>query len=102
MQFHGFDWDEGNLAKCRKHGLTIDEIEALFEGPFDVFPDATHSGAETRLRAIGRGSSGRWVFCAFTIRRVAGLNLVRPISARYMHDREVAYYEKEITRSANR
>lgn len=62
MQFHGFDRDEGNLAKCRKHGLTIEEIEALFEGPFDVFPDVTHSGAETRLRAIGRGSSALGCF----------------------------------------
>ena len=26
----GFDWDEGNLAKCAKHGVPVDEIEALF------------------------------------------------------------------------
>lgn len=102
MQFHGFDWDDGNIAKCQKHGLSIDEIEGLFEGPFDVFPDAAHSDTEIRLRAIGRGSSGRWVFCAFTIRQQAGLNLVRPVSARYMHAGEVAYYEKEVARSSNR
>ena len=102
MQFHGFDWDDGNIAKCQKHGLSVEEIEGLFEGPFDVFPDAAHSISETRLRAIGRLSSGRWVFCAFTIRQFGDLNLVRPISARYMHAREIAYYEKEVARSANR
>ena len=26
----GFDWDEGNRAKCQKHGLTVAHIEALF------------------------------------------------------------------------
>ncbi len=102
MQFHGFDWDEGNVAKCQKHGLSVEEIESLFEGAFDVFPDVAHSNVETRLRAIGRGASGRWLFCAFTIRQIGSLNLVRPISARYMHAREVAYYEKEVASSTNR
>lgn len=102
MKLHGFDWDDGNIAKCQKHGLSIEEIENLFEGSFDVFPDVTHSNAETRLRAIGRISSGRWVFCAFTVRQIAGLNFVRPISARYMHAREVQYYEKEVARPENR
>lgn len=26
----GFDWDRGNRAKCRKHGVSAEEIEALF------------------------------------------------------------------------
>jgi hypothetical protein len=30
----GFDWDEGNRAKCQKHGVSIPEIEELFaQGP---------------------------------------------------------------------
>jgi uncharacterized DUF497 family protein len=30
-----FDWDEGNLAKCQDHGVTIAEIEhALDDDPF--------------------------------------------------------------------
>jgi uncharacterized DUF497 family protein len=24
--FTGFDWDAGNREKCRKHGLTIEDI----------------------------------------------------------------------------
>ena len=32
----GFDWDSGNSAKCLKHGLTREEIEAAFVlGPPD-------------------------------------------------------------------
>lgn len=37
----GFEWDAGNRAKCRKHGITVDEIESLFRaGPVTV-PDPT-------------------------------------------------------------
>jgi len=28
----GFDWVDGNHAKCQKHGVSIAEIEALFRG----------------------------------------------------------------------
>jgi hypothetical protein len=30
MEFDGFDWDDGNLEKCSKHGVSLDEIEDLF------------------------------------------------------------------------
>lgn len=102
MRFHGFDWDAGNRAKCEKHGLRAAEIESMFADAFAVFPDVTHSHAETRLRAIGKSAGGRWIFCAFTLRERDGATLVRPISARYMHAREVLHYEKETARSANR
>jgi uncharacterized DUF497 family protein len=29
MEFDGFDWDHGNRDKCRKHGVSIGEIESL-------------------------------------------------------------------------
>ena len=57
-------------------------------------PDAAHSGAETRFLAIGRASSGRHVFLAFTWRERDGAQLIRPISARYMHAKEVQHYER--------
>ena len=28
----GFDWDRGNRDKCRKHGVSLAEIEQIFEG----------------------------------------------------------------------
>ena len=31
LQVAGFDWDEGNRAKCRKHGVSVSEVEELFK-----------------------------------------------------------------------
>lgn len=90
----GFDWDEGNRQKCRKHGLSEEEIEAVFLGEPAVYADPDHSIAEQRLKAIGRTGEGRWVFVAFTLRSRNGRQLIRPISARYMHDREVHHYAR--------
>ena len=93
--FSGFDWHAGNRAKCEKHGVTIPEIEALFSEPLLIVPDATHSKSETRIRALGSTSAGRMIFLVFTVRLKGGRRMVRPISARYMHAKEVATYEKE-------
>ncbi len=91
----GFDWDIGNLAKCRKHGVSVEEIESLFEGSPRVAPDMKHSAREERFIAIGRGSTGRALFVAFTFRTVERALRIRPISARYMHRKEIEAYEKE-------
>jgi len=92
--FSGFNWDEGNLKKCQKHGVTIEEIESVFSGTPAIGPDAGHSTAEARFLAIGTTRSGRYVFLAFTWRERDGAKLIRPISARYMHAKEVQHYER--------
>lgn len=94
-KFSGFDWDDGNRAKCEKHGVSIAEIENLFERPVLVLPDETHSRAEERVRAIARTDAGRYVFMVFTLRELSGEFLIRPISARYMHSKEVRDLEKD-------
>lgn len=91
----GFDWNDGNRAKCQTHGVSIAEIEGLFTQPVMVLPDHGHSSTEERLRAIGKTAEGRHVFLVFTIRRRGGREYIRPISARYMHRREIESYEKE-------
>ena len=91
----GFDWDTGNRAKCQKHGVSVADIEALFSSPLLIIPDAVHSKTETRIRALGKTDAGRMVFLVFTVRLKGGRRLIRPISARYMHAKEVASYEKE-------
>jgi len=91
----GFDWDAGNRAKCEKHGVSVVEVEGLFSRPLLIIPDASHSESEERLRAIGRTASGRSVFLVFTIRVRAGKRVIRPVSARYMHRKEVKHYEQE-------
>jgi uncharacterized DUF497 family protein len=89
-----FDWDDGNRDKCTKHGVSIGEIESVFEAPVVIIPDDMHSGAEKRMRAIGRAESGRHVFVVFTLRHRAGKDHVRAISARYMHRKETKNYEE--------
>ena len=47
------------------------------------------------MRAIGWTAQGRAVFVVYTERRRGSEALIRPISARYMHAKEIAAYEKE-------
>jgi uncharacterized protein len=96
MEFDGFDWDHGNRDKCGKHGVSVAEIESLFDRTLFVGPDVAHSAREQRFRAIGVTSRDRRVFLAFTWRIKNGRRLLRPISARYMHEKEAAAHEKEI------
>lgn len=98
----GFDWDQGNLEKCQKHGVDIAAIESLFHQAIAVFPDISHSTGEDRLIGIGKTKKGRHVFVAFTLRTVGNAVLIRPISARYMHKKEVDHYEKAIAQPKNR
>lgn len=92
----GFDWDDGNRVKCQEHGVTIEEIEAVFHGTLWVFPDIEHSSAETRYVGIGRTDAGRHVFVAYTFRLRDDAPLIRPISARFMHAKEVRHFEAQI------
>ncbi len=80
------EWDHGNREKCQKHGVTIAEIEDALRGQLRIAPDLKHSATEQRLIAIGRTPAGRWIFVALSI---------RPISARYMHRKEIASYEHQ-------
>ena len=84
-----FEWDDGNRAKCEKHGVGIGEVEALFRGSLRIAPDVKHSRTEQRFLATGRNAEGRPIFVVFTWR---GRN-IRPLSARYMHAGEAAKYE---------
>ncbi len=93
-RLQGFDWDDGNSAKIRKHGLTAAIVEAFFFGDPSVADDHRHSTQEQRFVAFGPGPDGRWMMVSFTIRRRIHLRLLRPISARYMHRREILRYEK--------
>ena len=95
MKVAGFDWDRGNRDKCRTHGVSIAEIEALFRSGPRVAPSVAHSDAEDRFVAIGRNERGRTMFVAFTFRIRDGRRYVRPISARYMHKKEIERYEEE-------
>ncbi len=95
LRVAGFDWDEGNRAKCQRHGVSIEEIEVLFMGDLRIAPDPKHSQDEDRRIAVGRTRAGRPIFVAFTLRVKKRRRLIRPVMARYMHAKEIAAYEKE-------
>lgn len=98
MEFDGFDWDHGNDEHCQSHGVTLAEIEGLFLGTPLVGPDPYPSTIERRYRAVGRTPAGRFLFVVFTWRQAAAERLVRPVSARYMHQKEIKAYAEKISR----
>jgi uncharacterized DUF497 family protein len=93
MKIAGFDWDDGNWPKCGTHGVSREEIEQMMLGEpavmIDPYPD------EPRMRAIGKTSAGRYIFLVFMLRRIDGQVRLRPISARYMHQKEIDHYEHQ-------
>ena len=93
MMVAGFEWDENNWPKCGKHGVSQGEIEEVLSRTPAVMPDPYPN--EPRLRAIGRTAAGRYVFLVFLPRQIDGETWLRPISARYMHQKEIDRYESQ-------
>ena len=94
MKLAGFDWDEGNWPKCGKHGVSREEIEQVLLNSPAVMPDPHQN--EPRMRAIGKTAAGRYVFLVFMLREIAQQTYLRPISARFMHQKEIEHYENQI------
>ncbi|MCH7499009.1 MAG: BrnT family toxin [Nitrospinae bacterium] len=92
----GFNWDSGNSEKIKTHGLSRKEVEAFFQQEsVYVAPDIKHSEKEERYLAVGSSSKGRPMLVVFTFRENEEERLIRPISARYMQDKEAKRYEEE-------
>lgn len=94
MKVAGFDWDDGNWPKCGKHGVSPEEIEQVLLGSPAVMSDPHPD--EPRMRAIGRTKAGRFVFLVFMLRQDDVKTLLRPISARFMHQKEIDHYENQV------
>lgn len=89
----GFEWDAGNARKNDKHGVSMAEAEQVFfNRPLLVLEDARHSFGEPRLWALGKSDADRRLHVTFTIRHDG--KRLRVISARPMHRKEQALYEK--------
>lgn len=93
MLIDGFGWDKGNWPKCGKRGVSRAEIESVLLSSPAVMADPHPD--EPRLRAIGRTVSGRFVFLVFMIRQIRSKTVLRPISARFMHQKEIDHYEDQ-------
>jgi len=50
---------------------------------------------EPRTQAIGTTAAGRFVFLVFMLCKLDGKTMIRPISARYMHQKEIDHYESQ-------
>jgi uncharacterized DUF497 family protein len=92
MKIAGIEWDDGNWPKCGKHGVSRDDIEHVLRRMTFRIPDPNPT--ETRFRTASRASDGRPVFVIYTHRERSEQTYLRPISARYMHGKEVERYEQ--------
>ncbi len=89
----GFNWDEGNTRKNEKHGVSMAEAEQVFfNAPLILLENAKHSNAEPRFHALGQTDDDRLLHITFTLRDAG--EKIRVISARDMHRKEKAIYEK--------
>ncbi len=89
----GFNWDDGNSRKNEKHGVSMAESEQVFFNvPLLTLEDSKHSLQEPRFHALGKTDDGRQLHITFTIRHHR--EKIRIISARDMHRKERAVYEK--------
>ena len=88
-----FDWDKGNARKNEKHGVSTAEAEQVFfNTPLLVLEDSKHSNFEPRFHALGKTDKVRLLHLTFTLRSAG--EKIRVISARDMHRKERAIYEK--------
>ena len=89
----GFDWDKGNARKNEKHNVSMAEAEQVFfNEPLLVLEDSKHSNLEPRFHALGKSDYKRQLHITFTLRQAG--EKIRIISARDMHKKERAIYEK--------
>ena len=88
-----FDWDEGNARKNEKQRVSTAEAEQVFfNAPLLVLEDIKHSRTEPRFHALGKTNKVRLLHITFTLRGAG--EKMRMISARDMHRKERAIYEK--------
>ena len=88
-----FDWDEGNVRKNDKYGVSMAEAEQVFfNEPLLVIDDTKHSQGECRFHALGKTNEDRALHITFTLRNAGESILV--ISARDMHRKERKIYEQ--------
>ena len=89
----GFNWDEGNTRKNEKHGVSMAEAEQVFFNALLILlEEAEHRSAGPLFHALGQTDDDRLLHNTFTLRDAG--EKIRVISARDMHRKEKAIYEK--------
>ena len=96
MKFGGFDWGQRQPVEMpwawRIAGGDRGPVRGrcLYRARYDRVWRAADLG-------FGDGA-GRWIFCVFTWRG----SRIRPVSVRFMHEKEVKRYVKEVSRLEKR
>lgn len=83
-----FEWDQGNLHKNKKHGITSSQIEKIFDLPIYVAGKILEREEKPRWLLLGETSGKGWAL----IVTVRGVKL-RVISCRRQRRKEARFYE---------
>ena len=88
-----FEWDEEKAkANLRKHKISFEEAETVFDDPLSVtITDPDHSTSERRFLDVGESENRRIIVVSYTQRR----GTIRLISARVATRTERQKYAEE-------
>ena len=88
-----FDWDEEKArANLRKHKVSFEEAETVFDDPLSItISDPDHSKSERRFLDIGESENGRIIVVSYTQRG----SITRLISGRVATRTERQKYAEE-------
>ena len=90
-----FEWDPRKAKSNRlKHGVSFEEAATAFLDPAGLDgEDLEHSESEARRLRLAKGSLGKVLVIAYTIRRKDDEEITRIISARRASRKERKKYE---------
>jgi len=90
------EWDQGkNMENKRKHGVSFETAQLVFDDPLSVSIQDRYEGAEERWRTMGLIGRAVVLVVAHTYTQKAGDERIRIISARKATKKERALYEED-------
>jgi uncharacterized DUF497 family protein len=91
-----FEWDPAKARRnLAKHGVAFEDAVRVFDDPFALMLQDRVEQGEERWHAIGRAGIHLVVVVAHTVRRRAGADVIRIISARRALRYERQRYEDQ-------
>ncbi len=89
------EWNEDkNKSNQKKHGLSFEKAQQVFDDPLQINIQDRHSNGEERWQTIGIIDGLAIALVAHTLQDNEGNEIIRIISARKATKRERQYYEK--------
>jgi uncharacterized DUF497 family protein len=91
-----FEWDPAKAKRnLAKHGVSFEQASRVFDDPFALMLQDRVEQGEERWQAIGRAGTYLVIVVAHTVRRSAGDDIIRIISARRALRQERQRYEDQ-------